>query len=485
MRSIAIILLGVCLAAFGAQAAELKAPPFWSSDQVRAARSLAPEQALIFDVRTSTQPASGPAQVKDQTVTLAPSFTTIEGGAESGIDDWTLCRAFSWKPDVKAMTSMSCYAGPAFRAFEIANRNLLNKITKLDIYWDEAELAIQQDKADRMQRKEAGSDVEYRLGDKVVVRLSGALADLDPEEAHRLERYIANHVHLHPQARRDLEQRRTLPQRIEIQVGEPAHATPHVEILTLSNVRRAYAAYPLPPGLASDIEQPKWADDPAAARGIHEAVLAATHHSAIVRPGFSDLVAAMTSAANTHREMEAFLDFMELTQQYSGLLTSGENAAALNQIRAVIPTVLQDPEVKPYWIANGLAGDASEAGDREAAARYLSGAHSDQLPFGAFRYVAFANLVRGSQGTAKWDKAIFKAMPERLADDYWIHIANYPWAANAYKDLGDAYLDGFDTWHAWLAYDLGRAVDENWKSSVMSSMDDRENRLKSGLPDFF
>ena len=107
------------------------------------------------------------------------------------------------------------------------------------------------------------------------------------------------------------------------------------------------------------------------------------------------------------------------------------------------------------------------------------------MEFGTFRYVTFANLVRGSKGADKWDKAIFKAMPERLVDDYWIHIAAYPWAANAYKDLGDAYLDGYDTPHAWLAYDLGRAADENWKSSAMSSLDDWENRLKSGLSDFF
>jgi hypothetical protein len=279
--------------------------------------------------------------------------------------------------------------------------------------------------------------------------------------------------------------RRVLPEKIEIQVANPAHSPPHLETLTFSNLRRGPVAYPLPAGLAPDIEQAKWADDPATAKGIHEAVLAAEGRSATPRPTFAELVSATVSAANAHRAMEANLRFNELVQLYRQQMTKNENAAALAQLRAVLPPILQDPEVKPFWTANSLAGDASMSGDREAAARYLAAVKLDQMPFGTFRYVTFANLVRNSKGADKWDKAILKAMPERLTDDYWIHIAAFPWAANAYKDLGDSYIEDYDTFHAWLAYDLGRAVDENWKSSVMSSVDESENRMRAGLPDFF
>jgi hypothetical protein len=480
MKSIAIAFLCACLLAPAAQAAELKAPPFWSSDQVRAARSLDPEPALIFDVRD----VDGSAPAKDQTVTLAASFTAAIGG-ESSLEDWTLCRAFTWSPGAKAMTSMSCFAWPAFRVWEIANRTGLNQITKSDLYWDEVELGIQREKVDRLQKSGQGSDIEYRHGDKVVIRISGALAQLSPEEAHRLERFIAGHIHLHPQARHDLEQLRVLPAKIEIQVAIPSRSAPHQETLTFSNIRRAPEPYPLPAGLASDIERAKWADTPAAGRGIHEAVLAAQRKSAIPRPTLSELVSSMTAAANAHHGMEALMRFLELTQLYAGQLQSSEGAGALAQLKAVLPGVVEDPEAKPYWAASSLAGDASAAGDREAAARYLAGAQVDKLPFGTFRYVTFANLVRGSKGTDKWDKAIFKAMPNPLTDGYWIHIAAFPWSANAYKDLGDTYLEGFDSFHAWLAYDLGRAADENWKSSVMNSVDDLENRMKAGLPDYF
>ena len=485
MKSVAIAVLFAFLAGSGAWAAELKAPPFWTSDQVRASRPLSPEPALVFDVKDSAETTPGAAKTTDQTVTLATSFSAVAGAGESALEDWTLCRSYSWKAEAKAMTSLSCFALPDFRILEIINRGGLNQITKSDIYWDEVELEIQQSRIDRLQKALHGQDVEYSLGDKVVVRISGKLGDLSPEEAHRLERYIALHVHLHPQARHDLEQSRVLPSKIEIQVADPPHSAPHWETLTFANLRRTPAPYPLPPGLASDIEQPMWADTPAAAKGIHEAVLAAEHMSAIPRPAFQDLVNEVISAAKAHRAMEANLLFNELGQLYLGQLKSGDGAAALAQVRAVLPTVLQDPKVKPFWTASNLAGDASMAGDREAAAKYLAGAQLDGMPFGTFRYVTFANLVRNSPDADKWDKAIFKAMPERLADDYWIHIAAFPWSANAYKDLGDTYLGDFDPGHAWLAYDLGRSADEGWRSSVMASVDDLENRLKTGLSDFF
>ena len=109
----------------------------------------------------------------------------------------------------------------------------------------------------------------------------------------------------------------------------------------------------------------------------------------------------------------------------------------------------------------------------------------DQMPFGTFRYVTFANLVRVSPGSSKWDPAIFKRMPPALVDDYWTHIAAYPWSANAYKDLGDTYIAAYNMPNAWLAFDLGREVDPNWQDGPMAEVAEYEKRLRLAQPEFF
>jgi len=147
---------------------------------------------------------------------------------------------------------------------------------------------------------------------------------------------------------------------------------------------------------------------------------------------------------------------------------------------------MNDPAAAALWQTQDLAGNPRATGDRQGAARYLAGATAlDRMPFGTFRYLTFANLVRVSPESSKWDPAILKLMPTPLVDNYWTHIAAYPWAANAYKDAGDAYFSNYDTPNAWLAYDLGRAVDKEWQSGPMATLAAFEQQLRSTQPDFF
>jgi hypothetical protein len=39
--------------------------------------------------------------------------------------------------------------------------------------------------------------------------------------------------------------------------------------------------------------------------------------------------------------------------------------------------------------------------------------------------------------------------------------------------------------NAWLTYDLGRAIDRNWKAGVLSGVSDTEQKLRQYQPDFF
>lgn len=143
------------------------------------------------------------------------------------------------------------------------------------------------------------------------------------------------------------------------------------------------------------------------------------------------------------------------------------------------------PEVAEFMAANDLAADPRATGDREAAARFLTTEAMASAPFSSFRFVTYANLLSGAGNTRDWDPAIAQKMPKMLVDNYWLHVAAYPWASAAYKDVGDVYFRNFQPKEAWEAYDLGRAVDPNWARSPMKDVEAFELQLRAQEPDFF
>ena len=76
-------------------------------------------------------------------------------------------------------------------------------------------------------------------------------------------------------------------------------------------------------------------------------------------------------------------------------------------------------------------------------------------------------------------------LPDSATTCFWRSIAVAPWPANTYHDVGIALLGEDRVDLAWLAFDLGRAVDPTWRDGVMSTIADAEQRLETTLPDFF
>jgi len=476
------------------RAADVLAYPQWNSTQIRAARSIAPEEALVFDVRSEETGGRTPARTGMSTVTLTASYTQVVTGAAHELDDHALCRSLSWSDDKPVLDSMSCYALPAFRVTELANRRLLAGVlgglvkgapaTRTAPYWAEAELAVQDQPSDPLVRRTTPGGVEYRLGDETVARMSGATLPLANEEARRVARYFANHQPLHPQVRHELGTGGSLPARIEIETWSGADK--RWLVLTISNVRRMKLDYPLPSGLESALRVSARDGAKTDTEGLRQALLAIDGKSKIEKPSPDALLSEMQQAAAAGRSVEVTLLFLQFAQQYGSLFRGPDAPALLNQLRPLVLAAEKDPAVSRLMDANGLAGDRTQAGDREAAARYLASATElDRLPFGTFRFVTFANLVQNSKDTQHWDPKIFKAMPSPLVRNYWVHIAAYPWASDAYKDAGDTDFTDYDMQGAWLAYDLGRAVDNRWRDGVMSTLGAFEDKLRSGQPDFF
>ncbi len=491
----AVVAASVLVTASLAHAADVLAYPDWSSDQVRAARPNASSTALVFDVQSTVHVEGHPDKVTHETVTLAPSFVFVDADDGETLDDGVLCRTFMWFRGKPTLHSESCYAVPAFRTFELANRENLQRITQAakiedtpfdkDPYWRESELGVQRTASDPLVKLKTGDEVDYRLGAETVVRVSGALIPFQSDEARRFVKFAALHTQLHPQVRRDLQSASALPQTLDI-VGQSAFKKRR-ETLIVSNARRVVVAYPLPPGLTSDLRMQTSGDDRLKQKGVEAAILAIDGRSSTPKPSLDELLAAAKLASAAGRPLDVLLLFIEATQDYGPKLMTSKDVSKTvgDQVRPLLQKAYQDPETARFALASGLAGKPMSPGERQAAASFLAHANMDDRPYGTFRYVTFANLVRGSSDVAQWGPSILKSMPSPLVDNYWVHIAAHPWSSLTYKDAGDAYLQTFDAGNAWLAYDLGREVDKDWRSGTMQALSAFEDQLRITQPDFF
>lgn len=493
VRSLRVFAAAIVVAsafALPAWAGDVLAPPHWSSDQVRAARPLNPETVLVFDVRIEETGGSQGRQVQSTTVALAPTFTHIVGGGVHTLYDHALCRVFTWSDGKPVFQSLSCYALPSFFGQELQNRRYLAQVltaegakAAADPYWPEAELGVQDEAKDRLQRRDSPGGAEYRLGNEVVVKVMGLTTPLSAAESRSLARYFANQQPLHPQVRRDLNSGSVLPERLEIESrmgGRDSHKT-----LTITNARRIQMSLPLPGGLTSDLYERAKAET-VFGRGVRQALAGIDGKAKPEKPTFDALLTSMKGASSQGRSSEVMLLFFAMTQQYGSEFSGPRGQTVRSQVLPLFTEAKADATASMLWDASNLAGDARRPGDREAVARSLANATDlDRIPFGTFRYVTYANLFRMTPQAEKWDPAIRNAMPRDLVDNYWTHIASYPWAGNVYKDAGDTYYAAYDPANAWLAFDLGRAIDPDWRAGVLSGLAAYEDKLRLNEPDFF
>ena len=452
MRLFPMVMIVAVLAALrvsAAPVAEVRALSYWSSDRIRAARPLTPEPALAFDVEDTVTPAAGPAKVRHLSVTLAPSFTRVSSGDGEVLDDHALCRILAWTPGKPVLANDDCFSIPSFRVLEIHNRAFLGEVNaKMGLKAPALPAALlgrggagSSEPAGRPAEQADGRAdgfAEYQLGDDVVARVSGAASPLDPDERRRFARYLALHVQMHPQLRRELAAS-ALPQRLEIKTRPVGVSS--TEVLVFTHVRRAPAAYPLPPHLRAQLELDIAHGDQARPRGERQAMLAIEGRSSIPKPSAQALVKSIRAAATAGRPVDGLLIFLELTQQYYGpVFVDPSGAALLAQLGGPLAgRVINDPAVQPFWAASQLAGSRTEPGDREAAARYLATAHLD---LSAVRHVSLRDL---RQPDHQFRRHLEEMGPGHLQGDaqgagrqlLQIHIAAYPWSSSALQ--GDAW----------------------------------------------
>lgn len=483
MPRIAALLLGLMVAAWTGQASLAAVPhPLWSSDELRAARSLAEEPALVFDVQADSSNA-GTTTSTTFTVTLAPSFTFLDRGDAKELEDHRLCRSARWTADAVTFYHANCHALVGFLQIELLNRQMLGRALSAasdDLggdyaYLSEAELGVQSNESRRLRIARNGGATEVRLGRRQVAAFGGSATALTPDEARRVRRFFARLETLHPQVRAALPAD-ALPAVIEFERSGMKFGDDY-RVLRISNVRRMKTAYPLPGALRSDLASAAGGSSPRAqALARSQAALSGL----AVKPEATAIKARFDESVESGRALHGLLLLIELSQLYPEISLRGDpHRVRLSDLMET------SQEVAAFDLANRLAGDPRATGDREAAARFLVSETMASAPFSTFRYVTYANLLRGASDTSDWDPVIAQHMPASLTDAYWLHVAAYPWASGAYKDVGDAYFGAYQPMDAWAAYDLGRAVDPGWASGPMSAVETFERRLRERQPDFF
>lgn len=483
--SVIVVATGV-LALMRLSQGEAQAMPYSTSDQIRAARPLGAQEALIIDL-TFAGVAADPVE-KRARATLAQTFNHLEMDGTHQLDDYGLCRMLSW-PDGGGVMNMNCHAIPFFAFNELQNRLALTKMiasatsqkpaVEAAPYWSEAGLGVAPQDAKPLQIRAAAGGVQYLLGPQAAGSISGDLGALSPAEARAFSRFLARHFPMHPQMRADIAGRARLPMVIEVMQTNPAGQVA-AQRMTLANLRREKAEYPLPGGLPSALRAQVAGDASPRGQALRRALAVVDSGGKDRPPSFESLMDGVRKGGEP--PLASLMLFLNVTQQYGGRITA--DRAALESIRPQIQAFMRDPQAGRFLAANNLAGNPAAPGDRVAAARFLAEADAlDKAPFGTFRYVTYANLAANSEGSAQWPADIRAKMPMRLEDNYWRHIAAYPWASNTYADLAN--LFPFDPQTAWLLQDLGRAVDTDWKSGVMGRAAAYEARLRTAAPDFY
>ncbi|MDC7675746.1 hypothetical protein [Asticcacaulis machinosus] len=491
LKRLLVVLWGI--SAVICQAATVS--PDWDAPRIRGARS-AEAPTIEFSYQKEVRFKDGAVQTESGKVTLASDFIYVEAADARYLDDFALCRTMTWKATDTEFNNDSCFVSPAFRILELKNRRYLQSLlnmatgdkksaqeTKLASYWPEQELAVVDKTSLPLVQSQAGEQIVWSVEDEAVARLSNAGEPFSDAERKAIARYFARHVGLHPQILKAVLENGQIPHGIAI---ESNHANRRAtETIRFSNVRRLTAQYPLPAHLKPAIVRMSEGNT-VYASGLKSSLKAIAGTMESPKPGFDEALTQMQSAAASDQMEQALMWFFLITQQYTAELQP--DSGRLAKIRALGPVLtktIEGPKTTQFWQASNLAGSTEVSEGREAAAKYLAGAKQfDGLRFGTFRYVTFANLVRTSKGTDRWDKAIWGSMPS-LKDCYWIHIAAYPFASNAFKDLGDHHYSNYEMDRAWQAWDLGRVVDPDWRSGAMASVGEYEARLRAQEPNFF
>jgi hypothetical protein len=285
---------------------------------------------------------------------------------------------------------------------------------------------------------------------------------LDPREAAGFVHFLLSYTSLHPVIVKALNEAGRLPAYFAYAYSRGGQRGG--DIWTLKSFERVSGTYPLP----ADYRPEARIDSPAVNPLMPRMLDAIAKRSA--PRSLASLRGAFENALTQPQLLQAYLFYLEMLLQYGqGALACPEGAGHCTPSTQIAAKLSVDPGVASLLEAS----KAEAAGDLKRALELRLAVKHDGL---SDSYV-LDDLV-GNTYAENGDYVSAVPLIARA-------VAGNPFIAAYYKDLGDVFAGDFDSFNAWILYDLARALPGGENAPVVDGVTANERALAAAYPQFF
>jgi hypothetical protein len=419
--------------------------------------------ALRLTERTRIDPVPAendklPTTTEDAvTVFWGENRMIIQSSGEIVLFDFDASREQRYRPAEGTASDLSLYARFGFRFIEFRNRQKIGGAfasAGIDdnpfgsVLLLEHDFAIEMSAPGRFEAKTADGVETWSLDGRPVAEISSEGLPATPRDLDHFIRFLVCAHPIHPDLLRELKGRDTLPRRLTIhRYGLPA-SVHHLELESLETGTVLPKLPSLPPG-----EVP---------RGLEVALEAVRSLSPEAWQSWLETTSLRAEAGFREKKgLEAAL--LTFTRQCA----DGDGQAASRRLRKHREAFQRDPQLQQLVASTGP--DSREAAEKAVATllalEAMAGAGRPMIQI--FRANNLSALGRQDEAIALFHAALAEA----------------PGIAGAWKDLGDAYLKGYETGKAWLCWDAGRRLAP--EHPFWADIEEFEARVRAAFPAVF
>lgn len=442
--------------------------PSMLSDDVRELRLVEPVSTLVLDweKRTQNLAEDDSVEISSGTLRLGPDYFEIEEGGEKDIFDFALRRFYSYMPGEPFYTNSNLFGFVAIFHMETMNRAALGKafeaigrgdeIAGHQQFWFESELHVRA-------RNLPPITVEARYPDENTVAVHwendvaaefrfGELA-INPPYSGVLARALRYKANIHPAALAKVVPFSRIPNEVSSlhahQVNKKARTT-----ITFSSIREETVPFPLPKGLHGII----WEEAPESVQQIIEIGTNAIEGKLDKRQFTLVEYAADAAAAEALGDpLGTWLPWLAASLHYPDLINACNEQSPPEFCTVYhIQTNAALKDRRPRAVLE--ASMACARGDKEQGVRKLL-----TVDFSAQKHRYVVNMILG---------CLLRGLPQSEIKDIVGHeivsrgsmgnailaLEGNPYIPSFYVDIGNWFAQSYDTFIAWMIFDIGRAL---------------------------
>jgi hypothetical protein len=467
--------VAVLACAFGAaQAADLsQTGPNATAHALIAARPAVQEPGLEFVYTVKGGDAPGTL-----TVDMAQDFTVVSREpTKELIYDYALRRILVLDDGPHNFQNDSLYAMVDFYAAETYNRRYLRKLLSAagaktttntnDPFWVQSELHVMdpEDGVPTIGRR-AGKDgsIHFSYDGKEVASYMPGTQALTKDQAAAFARFLRMTAVLHPTIIDDITASGHLPKTLAFTLSDMQKKRD--VMWTFQSAVAVKDAYPLQSG-AHPVPSLQDSGGDKVLASLIPVMQSAIAGTAPGHKSAADFHAAIDAAMNKNQLFQATVLGFEFNLQYGE--AAMDCAAPCHSLKEVFTAAKADPRAQALVTSLQPASPA----EFETAIKTLTDMKRDDLSNPYMVDDFLGNILTEA----------------RRGDDALPFFANAikgnPYVPGFYKDIGDAYREGFEPDAAWLCYDFGRSLPQSGTAPVLADMNAYEANLEQKYPQFF